>query len=141
MSELKLKPLSTVQPQQVEWLWYPYIPFGKVTILQGDPGEGKTMLMLQLIADLTKGRNLWEQEEPNAPLICIYQTAEDGLADPGAWDFVPDPCKTDRRQRRRAPDSFRSPPLFCGKGYVDADRSRDCMQSHIRRSRGFSRGQ
>ena len=36
MSELKLKPLSTVQPQQVEWLWYPYIPFGKVTILQGD---------------------------------------------------------------------------------------------------------
>ena len=81
MSELKLKPLSAVQPQQVEWLWYPYIPFGKVTILQGDPGEGKTMLMLHLIADLTKGRNLWEQEEPNAPMVCIYQTAEDGIAD------------------------------------------------------------
>ena len=81
MSELKLKPLSSVQPQQVEWLWYPYIPFGKVTILQGDPGEGKTMLMLHLIADLTRGRNLWEQEEPNAPMTCIYQTAEDGIAD------------------------------------------------------------
>ena len=81
MSELKLKPLSPVQPQAVEWLWYPYIPFGKVTILQGDPGEGKTMLMLHLIADLTRGRNLWEQEEPNAPMVCIYQTAEDGIAD------------------------------------------------------------
>ena len=81
MSELKLTRLSEVTPQSVDWLWYPYIPFGKVTILQGDPGEGKTMLMLNVIADLTRGRGLWEQETANAPMTCIYQTAEDGIAD------------------------------------------------------------
>ena len=34
--------LSDVQQTAVHWLWYPYIPFGKLTILQGNPGEGKT---------------------------------------------------------------------------------------------------
>lgn len=81
MNKLELIRLSDVQPQEVNWLWYPYIPFGKVSIVQGDPGEGKTMLLLNVIADLTKGRSLWEQEEPNAPMTCIYQTAEDGIAD------------------------------------------------------------
>ncbi len=81
MSKLELIRLNEVAPQEVDWLWYPCIAFGKVTILQGDPGEGKTMLMLNMIADLTQGRKLWEQETPNPPLVCIYQTAEDGIAD------------------------------------------------------------
>ena len=34
--------MSDVQQTAVHWLWYPYIPFGKLTILQGNPGEGKT---------------------------------------------------------------------------------------------------
>ena len=33
---------STVEKQEVEWLWYPYIPYGKLTLLQGDPGDGKS---------------------------------------------------------------------------------------------------
>ena len=36
--------MSEVDTQTVEWLWEPYIPFGKVTIVQGNPGEGKTHL-------------------------------------------------------------------------------------------------
>ena len=36
--------MSEVDTQTVEWLWEPYIPFGKVTIVQGNPGEGKTTL-------------------------------------------------------------------------------------------------
>ena len=32
---------SEIEPKEVKWLWYPYIPFGKVTLLQGDPGDGK----------------------------------------------------------------------------------------------------
>ena len=34
--------MSDVALTEVEWLWYPYLPLGKITILQGNPGEGKT---------------------------------------------------------------------------------------------------
>ena len=44
MVELEITRLSEVQSTDVEWLWYPYIPFGKLTIIQGDPGSGKTRL-------------------------------------------------------------------------------------------------
>lgn len=40
--ELKLLKMSDIQVREVDWLWYPYIPFGKLTIIHGDPGEGKT---------------------------------------------------------------------------------------------------
>jgi hypothetical protein len=42
----------------VKWLWYPYIPFGRVTLLQGDPGDGKSKLMLSVAALLSKGEAL-----------------------------------------------------------------------------------
>ena len=40
--ELKMIRMSEVQSQEIEWLWYPFIPYGKLTIIQGDPGDGKT---------------------------------------------------------------------------------------------------
>ena len=46
---------SEIEPKEVKWLWYPYIPFGKVTLLQGDPGDGKSKLMLFIAALLSKG--------------------------------------------------------------------------------------
>ena len=78
--ELKLICMNDVQPEEVRWLWYPYIPFGKLTIIQGDPGEGKTLFALAIIAAVTKGEALPERE-PGEPMNVIYQTAEDGLAD------------------------------------------------------------
>ena len=39
-NELKLISMDTVEAENVQWLWYPYIPLGKITIVQGDPGEG-----------------------------------------------------------------------------------------------------
>ncbi len=39
---LELLRASDIQPKEIRWLWYPYIPFGKVTLLQGDPGDGKS---------------------------------------------------------------------------------------------------
>ena len=80
-TELRLIKMSDVEPTKVEWLWYPYIPYGKVTIIQGDPGEGKTTLILNLAALLSKGDNLPESNEKSEPINIIYQTAEDGLSD------------------------------------------------------------
>ena len=47
---LKIIKASEIEPKEVKWLWYPYIPFGKVTLLQGDPGDGKSKLMLSIAA-------------------------------------------------------------------------------------------
>ena len=52
---LKLINMEQVEVEKIDWLLYPFIPFGKVTIVQGDPGEGKTTMVLQIIAKLTKG--------------------------------------------------------------------------------------
>ena len=46
--ELRLINMADVEATDVQWLWYPYIPYGKITIIQGDPGEGKTTLVLNL---------------------------------------------------------------------------------------------
>ena len=45
-TELKMIKMSEVQSQEIEWLWYPFIPYGKLTIVQGDPGDGKTTLIM-----------------------------------------------------------------------------------------------
>lgn len=78
--QLNLIHMSEIEAEEVQWLWYPYIPFGKVTIIQGDPGEGKTTFVLALIALLTTGQALPECEDAADPINVIYQTAEDGLA-------------------------------------------------------------
>lgn len=75
---------SEIEETSVDWLWYPYIPFGKVTIIQGDPGEGKTTLALNIAAILSRGERLpteSEYEYTYDSITSIYQTAEDGLSD------------------------------------------------------------
>lgn len=101
--DLKLINMEMVEVEQIEWLFYPFIPFGKVTIIQGDPGEGKTTMVLQIIAKLTKGEEIFPRQEQKIeekngaempvdsnvgisesliePVNVIYQTAEDGLGD------------------------------------------------------------
>ena len=81
MSALKLINMDSVAVEQIEWLWKPYIPFGKITIIQGDPGDGKTTMILAIAAALTRGTFLPECEELLLPSNVIYQTAEDGLGD------------------------------------------------------------
>ena len=57
-AKLEIIKASEITPKEVRWLWYPYIPFGKITLLQGDPGDGKSKLMLSLAALLSKGAPL-----------------------------------------------------------------------------------
>ena len=80
-TNLKIINMSDVESKEISWLWYPFIPYGKLTIIQGDPGEGKTTLVLNIAAVLSKGQGLDEHMKPEQPLHIIYQTAEDGLAD------------------------------------------------------------
>ena len=80
--ELKLIHMEDVVSKEVEWLWYPYIPYGKITIIEGDPGEGKTTLVLMLAAALSKGLPLpCDDDKAYEPIHIIYQTAEDGIED------------------------------------------------------------
>ena len=81
MAELKLISMDEIPVEEVQWLWYPYIPYGKLTIIHGDPGEGKTTLILQLAALLSRGESLPCDDRPQEPVKIIYQTAEDGLGD------------------------------------------------------------
>ena len=79
--ELQLIKLSEVQSQEVSWLWFPFIPYGKLTIIQGDPGDGKTTFILNIAAKLSKGEGLDSEMKLTQPLNVIYQSAEDGLSD------------------------------------------------------------
>ena len=109
--KLKLIKMDSVEVEQIEWLLYPFIPYGKVTIIQGDPGEGKTTMVLQIIAKLTRGEPIFpvtdttmkikekrsdevdsgndgldgednmQEQSSMSPVHVIYQTAEDGLGD------------------------------------------------------------
>ena len=80
LSKLKLINMQDIEVEDIEWLIYPFIPYGKITIIQGDPGEGKTTLVLQIIARLTKGEAIIN-EKAKQPINVIYQTAEDGRGD------------------------------------------------------------
>ena len=79
--------MAKIEATETEWLWYPYIPYGKVTIIQGDPGEGKTTLALNIAAALTRGKTVTgDTVDPVSgkelfPVPVLFQTAEDGLAD------------------------------------------------------------
>lgn len=78
--------LSDIAPEEVRWLWHPYVPLGKLTLLEGDPGQGKTYLMLAAAAAITRGYSLPDQRGRVPPPHgqagnVLYFTAEDGLAD------------------------------------------------------------
>ena len=64
---LEVVKASEIEPKEVKWLWYPYIPFGKVTLLQGNPGDGKSKLMLSIAALLSNG-------EPRRMMLPDYGT-------------------------------------------------------------------
>jgi AAA domain len=79
--------LSTVEAKEVSWLWHPYIPLAKLTLLEGDPSAGKTFLSLALCASITKGFAFLNQDgsplngSDTEPRSVVYMTAEDGLDD------------------------------------------------------------
>ena len=84
--DLEKKPLkygyyNTIKCTKVEWLWYPYIPYGKITIIQGDPGEGKSTFAMNLTALLTNGGETPFTKVRIEPSTVVYQNSEDGKED------------------------------------------------------------
>ena len=76
-----VKYYADVTSKKVRWLWYPYIPYGKITLLQGDPGDGKSTLALYLTACLTSGAVRPDGQANCSPESVIYQCEEDGKSD------------------------------------------------------------
>jgi len=77
--------MDTVQAESVEWLWWPYIAVGNLCMLVGDPGVGKSLLMTQLAASLSRGYPLPDQQgQPTLPTggphVTLLLCTEDGLA-------------------------------------------------------------
>lgn len=81
MGSEQLKLYSSVKETPVDWLWYPYIPFGKITLLQGDPGGGKSTLMMDIISSVSNGTASPNGKKLKKPMHIIYQCSEDDAAD------------------------------------------------------------
>jgi hypothetical protein len=73
--------MADVEPEPVEWLWEPYIPRGKLTSIEGDPGVGKSFLTMALAAQISRGEKLPGVRHTTGPAPVLLLTAEDGAAD------------------------------------------------------------
>ena len=71
--------LNTIDPKEVEWLWEPFIPFSMITIMEGDPGVGKSFLAMQLAAQISIGGELPEGQKLDRGRV-LYLSAEDDAA-------------------------------------------------------------
>jgi hypothetical protein len=74
------KPLSEIEPERVEWLWPRRIPKGKISVLDGDPDNGKSVLTTDLAARVTAGLHLPDGTKTEAAGAVIV-SAEDGASD------------------------------------------------------------
>ena len=76
------KLLSSVEPEEVEWLWPSWLAFGKLALMDGDPGLGKSATTLDIAARVSAGRDFPDGTgEAREPAGVVLLSAEDGLAD------------------------------------------------------------
>lgn len=95
-TEPLLVALSSVQSVETRWLWRPYVPLGKITLMEADPGTGKTYMALSMAAVVSSGGRFYGEPDTvcRAPANVVYQSAEDGLADtikPRMETLIPQP--------------------------------------------------
>lgn len=72
---------SDITSVPVKWIWKPYIAIGKITLLQGDPGCGKSTMMMHLISELSNGSVTTNGNFNSLPQRVLYQCSEDGTKD------------------------------------------------------------
>ena len=81
MNAFVTEPLSQVRAERVTWLWDRYLPRGKLVLLDGDPGIGKSLLTLDLAARLSRGAALPGSTASGRPHTILLLAAEDDAAD------------------------------------------------------------
>jgi RecA-family ATPase len=81
LKALKLIGMGDVQPATITWLWYPYIAKGRITLVEGDPGVGKSWFTLAIAAAVSSGQMLpgVERQLPKGKVLLL--SGEDGLSD------------------------------------------------------------
>jgi len=77
----RVVPLISIAPEEIEWLWPGRIPCGHLTLIAGNPGDGKSIITLDLAARLTSGKSLPLDEKARDPATVLLLNAEDGAAD------------------------------------------------------------
>ncbi len=68
---------SDVEIKEIDWLWYPYLALGKITLLLGNPDDGISTMMTNVIASLSKGEDIWGNSISADPIKVVYQCSED----------------------------------------------------------------
>lgn len=82
MSRVSLVCMEDVEEEDIDWLYLPYIPKGKISLCAAYPGTGKTFLLCYMAACVSTGREFFNLIPFNCnPGRVIYLTAEDGIAD------------------------------------------------------------
>lgn len=77
-----LMPLSSFEPEAVEWFWYPRIPLGKLTLIAGVQGHGKSYVTAELARAATSGTGLpQDYGRPVGAGDVVIAAYEDGIAD------------------------------------------------------------
>ena len=78
---IKVVSMATVEAEDVEWLWHPYIARGKLTLIEGDPGLGKSWLSLAIASNISRGLPLPNDGPRSRCESTLLMTCEDGLGD------------------------------------------------------------
>jgi len=72
--------LADVEPEHVDWLWDGHLPLGKLVVLDGDPGVGKSTVATDIAARVTTGSPMPDGSAGSKGGVLVL-SAEDGLAD------------------------------------------------------------
>ena len=73
--------MADIKPERINWLWPGYLAAGKLALLIGDPGLGKSTLTCEIVARFSRGEALPGTTQPPAPLVCGLCCPEDDPAD------------------------------------------------------------
>jgi putative DNA primase/helicase len=75
-----MRTFSEIKPETLKWLWPGRIPLGKLTLLIGDPGLGKSLVTIDIAARISRGSNFPDGERCEVGDV-IFLSAEDDAAD------------------------------------------------------------
>lgn len=79
--DIRFQQLADFMPTDIDWLWFPYIAYGKITLLQGDPGDGKSTIAIDIAARLSRGLPMPDGSAVSGPQTTLYLCQEDGIDD------------------------------------------------------------